>query len=220
MYGPECREVTAVVVAAHDDEGMTTLALRAQRRERQRLEEQSCLAVDVLERVLREQLELDTDRLACGLEALVELRFGEHVALGDGLAVAPDLTVRQADDAAVTNLVEQVRAIDVDERDPGLDDPQRPDVRVTPGGRRRGVDDREHSGFDEAVRGNAVEVLVPDHRDLAGRDALQQVFRAPIDPRGAFERLEHTAAAPHPQLHQRSANVRADSSNSPACRRA
>ena len=71
----------------------------------------------------------------------------------------------------------------VDEGDTRSGDEQGADVRVTARQRAGGVDDRGRLHLDQAFGGDAVEVLVIDHRDLAGTEAIQQVLRPAVHAR-------------------------------------
>ena len=78
--------------------------------------------------------------------------------------ISPSL---DADDVALADPVQQVGADVVEQRDPGLDDADRPAVRVAAGDRRRAFTTATTPGLDEAVGGDPVEVAVVDDRDLA-----------------------------------------------------
>ena len=93
----------------------------------------------------------------------------------------------------------------VDQRDPGLDEDQRAEVRVAAADRRRGVHHRRDAGLDEPLGGDAVEVLVVDHGDVAGLDpAARRSFvrrstravPAPAGGRGGTSGPEQTLGAP------------------------
>ena len=91
----------------------------------------------------------------------------------------------------------------VEQRDTSPHDPDRAPVRVAPRDRLRRVDDRGDAGLDQAVGGDAIEVDVVDHRDVAGHEPPDHVFRAPVD----LHRTHHLGgrsgtAAAHPE-HQR-----------------
>ena len=139
------REVAAVVVAAHDDERVPALDLGAERRQQDRLEGQLRFTLDVLERVLGELLELDADVPACRLHGGFDRRPSSTVPVTDELAVAPHLA---ADDPQLVALGDQLQDLGpdvVDERDPRLDDPDRPAVRVPAGDRDPAVDHRDRA---------------------------------------------------------------------------
>jgi hypothetical protein len=117
-------------VTAHDDEGVPAAELRLDRRQLDRLERQLRLALDVLEGVHREPLELAADRGARRVHGGLDLVGGERLAGGDQLVIAPDLGAVDANLLALVQAVEHVFTGSVDERDAGLHDADRPAVRV------------------------------------------------------------------------------------------
>jgi hypothetical protein len=181
------REVAAVVVPAHDDQRVPASERRPQRRERERLEGEARLVADVFERVLREALELGADRGARRVHLLQDLRLGDQVALGEELAVAPHAVAVDLERDAVTDDVEEVGTVDVEQRDPGVHHADRATVRIAAADRGRRVHDCEHAGLHEPVGRDAVEIRVADHRDLTRLDALHQILRPAVDPGGADE---------------------------------
>ena len=83
----------------------------------------------------------------------------------------------------------------VDQGDAGLAEQQRPEVRVAAGDRGGGVDHRHRGGVDQRLGRHPVEVLVVDHRDVAGLQALDQPLGAPVDPGDAGDRPVRVGAA-------------------------
>src|SRR5438874_1736885 len=125
----EGREVRSVVVAADDDEGVPAAELRLDRRQLDRLERQLRLALDVLEGVHGEPLELAADRGARRVHGALDLVGGERVAGGDQLVATPDLGAFDTNLLALAQAVEHVLTGSVDERDAGLHDANRAAVR-------------------------------------------------------------------------------------------
>jgi hypothetical protein len=69
----------------------------------------------------------------------------------------------------------------VDERDPGLHEDERPEVRVPAADGASCVDHRGDAGRDELLRGDAIEVLVVDDGDLARPDPAKQLLGPGVD---------------------------------------
>ena len=113
---------------------------------------------------------------------------------GDELIADEQPVPRHPQDVSLADLRHEQWPDTVDQRYPGLDQDQRTEVRISASDRRRRVHHRRHSGLDETFRGNAVEILVVDHRDVPGVRPGHQVLRAPVDPCGAC--LAPTSAGP------------------------
>ena len=196
MYGAEGREVGPVVVAADDDEGVPAAELRLDRRQLDRLERQLRLALDVLEGVHREPLELAADRGTRRVHGGLDLVGGDRVAGGDQLVAAPDLGAVDANLLALVQAVEHVLTGTVDKRDAGLDHSDRPAVRVPARDRFAGVHDRAHARSDEAFGGDPVEIAVVDHGDVARLQALHEVLGPPVDANRSGHGRRRTRATP------------------------
>jgi hypothetical protein len=69
----------------------------------------------------------------------------------------------------------------VDQRDAGLEQDQRPEVRVPPARRARCVHDTGDTRLHERLRRDAVDVLVVDHRDVPGLQTLREPLRPAVD---------------------------------------
>ena len=119
---------------------------------------------------------------------------------------------------AVGELVEEVRPHDVDQADAAAHELERPRVRVAAALRGRDVDDHADAGLDELLGRDAVEIGVVDDRDVVRREALDEVLRAPVEPRGPREldkRAHRTFAVPPKVLEpQGEASIRAFTSDS------
>src|SRR6185312_3047538 len=222
-------EVGAVVVPAHDDECVATGEVGPDGREGQRLEREPGLLLDVLERVLGEALQLGADGRARVLHRGLDAGDAEHRAAPEQLAVAPELTVLEADDVAFVHPVHQLDAHIVEQRDARAHDPDRTSVRVPAGDGLRAVHDRDDALLDQPVGGDAVEVAVVDDRDLARLQARDHVLGAPVDPRHSLDReglglLLEAQQAGHQRRPRRVGRARPDapavSSSSAAWRRA
>ena len=85
----------------------------------------------------------------------------------------------------VLDLLEDLGAGLVDQRDAVGDEHLGPEVGVAAGDRRRRVDDRGDVGLDERVRGDPVQVQSVDDDDVAGGDPSQQPFDVAVNPGGA-----------------------------------
>ena len=168
-------------MAADDDEGVPAAELRLDRRQLDRLERQLRLALDVLEGVHGEPLELAADRGARPVHGGLDLVGGERVAAGDQLVATPDLGALDTNLLALAQAVEHVLTGSVDERDAGLHHPDRTAVWIPPRDRFTRVHDRGHPRLDEPVGGDAVEIPVVDHGDVAGLKTLDEVLGPAVD---------------------------------------
>ena len=90
----------------------------------------------------------------------------------------------QPDPCAVLDLLEDLGAGLVDERDVVGDEHLGAEVRVAARDRRRGIDDGGHPGLDERVGGDAVEVQGVEHDDVARIDAAKQSIDVAVDAGG------------------------------------
>ncbi len=152
---PQVGEVTAVVGAPHDDEGLAAAEVDTEVGERRRVDHEVVLVAHVLERVLGEPLEFFTEaalgRLVLGLQRGQALPR----SLGDQLAAEPDLLAVDAHDLALVHAVEHFAADAVDQRDAGGGQQQRPDVRVPARDRRAALitaAGRARTRFSAAMR--------------------------------------------------------------------
>ncbi len=139
-------------------------------------------SVDVLERVRGEQLELAPRSWARRLHRSLSSSSVEHVADRDELVVAPDLAVGEADDVAVADHIEEIGAIDVDEGDARLHDPQGPMFGYRPVVDAR-VQDRDHarpSTRPSAATRSRFSCLMT--AISPGSMRFRTVLRSPVDP--------------------------------------
>ena len=202
--GAQRLQVVAVVVAAHDHERVTALEVGLERWDLERLEQEVRLALDVLQRVDRESLELAADRRARLDHRRFDLGRLADGARGDELVTAPDLALGgDAEDVTLLDPVEHVGADAVDQRHARLEQADRAAVRVAPGDRIVGVDDRADARLDQRVGGDAVDVGVGDERDLTGLEPLDQVLGAAVDPRGSGDVGRGRRPAPESDPHRR-----------------
>jgi hypothetical protein len=84
---------------------------------------------------------------------------------------------------AVPDVLEQVGADVIDERDARVEQQLRAHVRVAPADAHRGVDHRGDLVLDERLRADPVQVGVVDDGDVAGAQPLGEVLGALVHPR-------------------------------------
>ena len=149
------------------------------------VDQQRALAADELDGVARERLEV-SDQAALGLvHQLVDLVVGALGAEGEPAVAGVHAAVVQPDPRAVLDLLEDLGAGVVDQGDAVVDQHLGPEVGVAAGDRRRGVDHGRDVGFDQGVRGDAVQVQRVDDHDVAGSDAPQEPIDVAVNPGGA-----------------------------------
>ena len=193
--GPQGAQVAAVVDPAHDDQARPVAEGGLEARQLDLAGQQLALLDHVLDGVASERVERLADLAARRVVAVADLRGVLHAALGDQLLAAPDPAAAHLDAVAVAQALEEAVVGQVDEVDAGLDDEQRPEVGIGAARRRAAVEDRAHADGDEVLGRDAVEVLVVDDRDVAGREVLGEDLSAPAEPRGAGDRaLRDTGA--------------------------
>jgi thiol-disulfide isomerase/thioredoxin len=88
---------------------------------------------------------------------------------------------------AVGDPTEQIGAEFIDERDPGLEEYERALVRVAPRRGLRRVQDRRGLASHQPLGSDAVEILVVDHRDLAGLQIADEVLGPTVDARHSHD---------------------------------
>src|SRR5262245_22990452 len=179
---------------------MATADLRAQTRKRQRLEGELRLLLDVFEGVLRERPQLGADREARFFHALLDLVEFEQLAGRELLAAAPQGVVADLDEVTLTHRIHDVEADRVEQRDAGLHDPNRSAVGIAAGDRLARVDAGADAGRDKTFCGDAIDVAMVEHRDLARSEPPYEVLRAAVDARDAL-RGEGSRLAPPQQSH-------------------
>lgn len=178
-------QVGLVVVAPDHDQTVPALHLGGDLGHADTVEQQVALLLEVVHRVGGERLQLHRQALpgvghrlghALGvLEAAVCHRIVVQV---DGVALdAHRVTLTDPLEDALTEVVEQ--------RDARRDQHLRPEVGVTAGDRRLGVQHRADTDRDERVGGDPVQVDVVEDRDVAGAEPADQPFRAAVQARGA-----------------------------------
>ena len=175
---------------------MPAAELRLDRRQLDRLERQLRLALDVLEGVHGEPLELAADRGARRVHGGLDLVGGERVPGGDQLVATPDLGAFDTNLLALAQAVEHVLTGSVDERDAGLHDANRAAVRVAARDRLTGVHDRGYAGSDEPFRGDPVEVPMVDDGDVARLEPLHEVLGPAVDASRAGQGPRRARATP------------------------
>jgi hypothetical protein len=85
------------------------------------------------------------------------------------------------------DVVEERGAGGVDQADAAADELERARVREAAALRGRDVDDDAATRLRELLRRDAVEVGVVDDRDVVRGEALDEMLRPPVEPRGAGE---------------------------------
>ena len=190
MYGPQRREVVAVVVPAHHHERVAPTERRLERRELERFEGHLSPPAATYSSVFsanRSSSPPIATRAASIAGSIAARSSGVPVA--DLLVADEQVAVDDAELASPSSIRSSRSLPDVvDEGDAGLDDAQRPGVRVAPGDRLVGVHDRDDAARHEAVGRDPVEVAMVDDRDLAGLEPLHQVLGAPVDAGRAGDR--------------------------------
>jgi hypothetical protein len=143
--------------------------------------EQLALLAHVGHCVLRELRERAIDLGALFLEALLELLHGELSARRQHAAVSPHLPTLDHEVLSVSQLLEERGGGRLDEPHPGSRQHQRSRVRIAPGRERRDVDHGAHAGRRQVLGGDAVEVRVVDHGEVAGLEALHEVLGPAVE---------------------------------------
>ena len=137
------------------------------------VDQQRALTADELDGVARERLKM-SDEAALGLvHQLVDLVVGALGAEDQPAVAGIHAALVEPDARAVLDLLEDLGAGVVDQRDAVGDEHLGTEVGVAPRDRRRRVDHRRDIGLDQGVRGDPVEVQRVDDDDVAGVDASQ-----------------------------------------------
>ena len=140
-------------------------------------------ASQVLQRVLRELRErLGHAAPLLGQRAL-ELALLERAAAREAGPVAEDAGAAHGQLLALGDLVEELRARGVDQRDAAADEQQRPGVRKAARERLRHVDDDADAGLEQLLGGDAVEVGVVDDRDVVLAEPVDEALRPAVESR-------------------------------------
>ena len=141
------------------------------------VDQQRALTADELDGVARECLQV-SDQAALGLvHQFVDLVVGPLGAVDEPAVPGVHATFVEPDSGAVLDPLEHLGAGLVDQGDAVVDQHLGPEVGVPAGDRWRRVHHGRDPGFDQRVRGDAVQIQRVDHHDVSGSDALQQ----PID---------------------------------------
>src|SRR3954468_19448787 len=150
-------------------------------------------AAEVLERVLGEAFELVADRTLRRFQLLLERRNGLGYALGDDLVARANLGTVDVQHLAFTYAVHDLGPDVVDQRDAGGGHEQRSDVGIATRDRARRIDAGPGPRLHDLLSRDSVEVLVVDHRDVAGLEASSEPLRARVDARRPDHRRVGTA---------------------------
>ena len=213
------RQVVLVIVPAHDNQCVTPVEVGPQRRECHRIEGERRLLLHVLERVAGEAAELVPDAFTRLLHAPLDLFDGQQLARRELLATAPERSVDDLDRLSFLQDLQHLGPDGVEKRNPGANDADRSAVGVTARDRLGSVHQRGDTPSYEALGGDAVEVAVVDHGDVALLEATHQILGATVDAcRSTYTRLSGPLL-----LHRERAPDRTDSAasrSSAACRRA
>src|SRR5580693_7179269 len=227
--GAQGPQVLAVAVAADDHEDVPVLHGGGELRQVDAVGEQVALALEELERVDGERVELGGHAGVRVLDRPGHRGLGQEHALGDDLVVrVVEHVLVEADGGAVGDPGQHLRADVVDDRDPRVEEEPWTQVRVPPGDRLRGVHHGGDPAGDQLVGGHAVQVGVVDDRDVTWLEPAHQDLGLEVDPGhadnagrrfgptppdvrkpdgGYSHRLSswHTGATAHRQLGQRGA---------------
>ena len=200
QHGPEVAhvrahdpEVALVARAARDDERVAVAEAGAELREVDPLGQQPPFLAEVPQRVVGEVLQRLGDAALLLGERIGQLVLAERAAGREAGAVPEQARSPHGQLLAVRELVEELRAGDVDQAHAAADEEQRPRVRVAARLRRGDVDDDAHARLDELLGRDAVDVGVVDDRDVVGAEAAHELLRPLAEPRraGVLDQLVH-----------------------------
>jgi hypothetical protein len=170
-------EVVSGVGLLGDDHHMSAVQVDLDIRDADTVDQQRALAADELDGVSGERFEVGDQSALRLVHQLVDFVVGAFDAEDEPPVAGVDTAVVQPHPGAVLDLLEDLRAGLVDQRDPVGYEHLGPEVGVATRDRRRGVDDCGDVRFDQRVGGYPVEVKRVDDDDVAGSDATQQ----PVD---------------------------------------
>ena len=160
----------------HDDD-VTTAEVGVDVGNADAVDQQRALTADELDGVAGERFQM-SHQAALGLvHQVVDLMVGSLGSEDKPAVAGVHAAVVHANPSAVLDLLEYFRPGLIDQLDAVRDEHLGPEVGVAPRDRRRRVDDRRDTGFDQCVRGDPVQIQRVDDGDVAGPDAPQQ----PID---------------------------------------
>ncbi len=151
------------------------------------LGEQAAFLAQVLERVLREDLERVGHPRALLCERRLEPGGLEGSPVGEARAVPEDARAADGHGLAVADLVEELRSGRVDQPDAAAHKEQRAGIREATGLRAGHVHDDAHARLEQLLGRDAVDVLVIDDRDVTGAEPPDEALRPPVEARGAGE---------------------------------
>jgi len=181
---PQGREVLLVVVAAHHDQHVPALDLRADVRYAHAVKQQGPLTPEVLHRVDGEGLQLRRQAGARLGHQLEDALGVVDLAGADDAGARVDGAVLDADDVALVESGEDLGSHMVDQWDPGSGDDLRAEVRVAAGDRLRHVDHRSDPAAHQRLSADPVDVDVVDDRDVTGLEPFGQILGALVEPDG------------------------------------
>ena len=171
--------------ASGDDQRVPVAEARLERRKVDSLGEQLPLVAEVAERVVGELLQRLRHSSLLVAERACELVLLERSAGGDTGPVPEEAGAANREALAVRELLEQIGVLDVDQADAAAHELQRAGVRVAAGLRRGDVDDDAHTGLDQLLGRDAVEVGVIDHGDVVGAEPADELLRPLAEARRA-----------------------------------
>jgi hypothetical protein len=178
-------EIVGGVRFLRDDDHVAAVEVDVDVRDADAVDEQRALAADEFDGVARECLEV-RDQPALGLvHQLVDLVVGAFGARDQASVTGVDTAVVQPHPVAVLDLLEDLRAGFVDQRDAVRHQHLRPEIGVAPGDGRGRVDHTCHPGLDQGVGGDPVEIERVDDHDVTGADTPQQAIDVAVHASGA-----------------------------------
>ena len=167
--------------AAGDDQRVPVAEARPERREVDALDQQAALRPQVLQGVLCELRQRLGDPPALLGQGALELAFLPCPAPGEARPVPEDAGAAHGQLLTLGDIVEQLRARDVDQRHAAADEQQRPDVRKAPGERLRHVDDDADAGLEQLLGGDPVEIGVVDDRDIVLAEPMHEALGPAVE---------------------------------------
>ena len=181
----ESLEVVGGVFLVGDHDDVAAAQLDVDVGDADAVDQQRALTADELNGVARERFQMG-DQAALGFLHQVGDLFVGALGAADQPAVAGvDAAVVEADLRAVLDLLEDLGAGLVDQRDAVGQQHLGAEVGIAARDRRGCVDDGGDLGVDERVGGDPVQVQHVEDHDVAGADPAQQPIDVAVDPGSA-----------------------------------
>ncbi len=131
--GAQGLQIRLVVVAAHDDEGLSAFKISAHIRHTDRVEDEVLFPLQVRHRVVGERGQLNSDPRPCLFHLLLVELWRLPFALGDKALAAHHRTRVFHDEQVAFTHVHDLRAKIINQRDACSEQDPRPHIRVTAG---------------------------------------------------------------------------------------